>query len=120
MIWLIGLGGSLGAAARYLLSAFIKKSNSRTFPVSTWTVNIAGSFLLGLLANLHMAEDIGNGLWLFLGTGFCGAFTTFSTFGHEAISLLQSNRLKTAVVYVVTSVVVGIGAAAVGFGFNFP
>ncbi|TFJ91895.1 fluoride efflux transporter CrcB [Lentibacillus salicampi] len=114
MIWLIGLGGALGAAARYLISDFIKNRYTALFPLGTWIVNLTGSFLLGLLAGLYLENGISDGLWLFWGAGFCGAFTTFSTFGHETVSLLQSGEVKTAGGYVAASIVTGIGAAAFG------
>ncbi|ALX50658.1 hypothetical protein AOX59_14285 [Lentibacillus amyloliquefaciens] len=114
MVWLVGLGGSMGAAARYLLSDCINKRRTYPFPLSTWLANIAGSFLLGLLAGLYGASAISEGVWFFFGAGFCGAFTTFSTFGHETISLLEAKRWRTAVVYVLTSVAPGIGAASLG------
>lgn len=116
MIWLIGIGGSLGAAARYLLGNFInKKKKLNPFPLGTWIINITGSFLLGLLVNLHFKNEISNGVWLFLGVGFCGAYTTFSTFGYETISLIESNKKVLAGVYVLTSVIISIMAAIIGF-----
>lgn len=116
MIWLIGLGGSLGAAARYLLSYFINnKRISKNFPVGTWAINITGSFLLGFLANLHQSGGISDGVWLFTGVGFCGAYTTFSTFGYEVITFIQQNKKMLAGIYVLTSVCLSIGTAAIGF-----
>ncbi|SFA94893.1 CrcB protein [Lentibacillus halodurans] len=114
MIWLIGLGGSLGAASRYLIAEWMKHK-TRAFPAGTWIVNIAGSFLLGMLADFHLANDMNDALWLLLGAGFCGSFTTFSTFGHETVTLLQSDQYKTAGLYVVASIAVGLAAATVGF-----
>ncbi|MCM3691350.1 fluoride efflux transporter CrcB [Neobacillus niacini] len=116
MIWLIGIGGSIGAAARYLLGnlIFTKKKHS-PFPFGTWVINITGSLLLGLLANLHQSNDINDGVWLFVGVGFCGAYTTFSTFGYETITLLQSNKKFLAGIYVITSVILSITTAAIGF-----
>lgn len=117
MIWLIGLGGSLGAAARYLLSNFIlRKSKSiQPFPLGTWIINISGSFILGVLANFHLADKIDDWLWYFVGVGFCGAYTTFSTFGYEVINLIQAKEFNLAIVYVVLSVVVGVISASIGF-----
>lgn len=116
MIWLIGIGGSLGAAGRYLLGNFInKKKKPGHFPLGTWVINITGSFLLGILYNLHLKNEISDWVWLFVGIGFCGAFTTFSTFGYETITLLQSKKNFLAGIYVLTSVIVSILTAAVGF-----
>jgi fluoride exporter len=116
LIWLIGIGGSFGAAARYLLGHFInKKKKLSPFPLGTWTINIMGSFLLGLLANLHLSNAISDWVWFFVGIGFCGAYTTFSTFGYETITLLQSNKKFLAGIYVITSVILSITTAALGF-----
>ena len=116
MIWLIGIGGSFGAAARYLLGNLMnKKKKLSPFPLGTLVINITGSFLLGLLANLHLSNDISDWVWFFVGVGFCGAYTTFSTFGYETITLLQSNKIIFAGIYVITSVILSITTAAIGF-----
>lgn len=116
MIWLIGLGGSLGAAARFLLGNLIKNrvKSVHSFPIGTWVINVTGSFLLGLLANLHLTNQLSDWVWFFCGVGFCGAYTTFSTFGYETITLLQANRPKVASVYVITSLIVGAVFAIIG------
>lgn len=116
MIWLIGLGGSLGAAARYSLSIFINnKFRQKSFPFGTLIINISGSFLLGLIANLYSVNQISEGVWLFAGVGFCGAYTTFSTFGYETITLIRSNKAGTAGAYILFSVILSILTAAMGF-----
>ncbi|MDM5326602.1 fluoride efflux transporter CrcB [Neobacillus sp. CF12] len=115
MIWLVGIGGSLGAAARYLLGSLInRRKNFDRFPLGTWVINISGSFFLGLLAQLHLANDISEWLWFLVGVGFCGAYTTFSTFGYETITLLHSNKKILAGIYVLASVVVSTLMAALG------
>ncbi|MFS0777442.1 fluoride efflux transporter CrcB [Neobacillus sp. 3P2-tot-E-2] len=116
MIWLIGIGGSLGAAGRYLLGNFINnKKKPGNFPLGTWVINITGSFLLGILYKLHLTNEISDWMWFFVGVGFCGAYTTFSTFGYETITLLQSNKKILAGLYVFSSVIVSIVTAAMGF-----
>lgn len=116
MIWLIGLGGSLGAGSRFLLSVYInnRATSVRPFPLSTWIINITGSLLLGVIAQLHLLDVINEWVWYFGGIGFCGAFTTFSTFGYESINLLLSRNYKNAVIYITTSVTLGIVFAAIG------
>ena len=114
MIWLIGFGGSIGASVRYLLAGYLNKK-SKQLPLGTWTVNILGSFVLGMLAQYHLSHGISDGLWFFLGVGFCGAFTTFSTFGFETITFLQTKRINSAVMYVLASVLISIAASAIGF-----
>lgn len=117
MIWLIGIGGSLGAAARFILGDVLSRRIQKAypFPVGTWIINITGSFLFGLIAQLYLTNQISEWLWYFGGAGFCGAYTTFSTFGYETITLIQSNKIKLASIYAVTSIIVGIIAATIGF-----
>ena len=117
MMWVIGIGGSLGAAARFIVGNLINKRTQKVypFPMGTWIINITGSFLLGLITQLYLSNHVSELLWLFGGVGFCGAFTTFSTFGNETITLIQSSKIKLATMYVVTSIVVGIISATIGF-----
>jgi fluoride exporter len=115
LIWLIGIGGSLGAAGRYLLGNLINKRNTGHFPLGTWIINITGSFLLGILYRLHMTNEISEWVWFLFGIGFCGAYTTFSTFGYETISLLQSNKKILAGIYILSSVIVSLFTVAVVF-----
>ena len=117
MIWLIGLGGAVGAAVRYLLGGYIneKSIKRKPYPVGTWIINITGSFFLGLLAHLYQSHSINESVWLFAGVGFCGAYTTFSTFGFETITLLQKREIKMALFYVTTSVILGIVFAWLGY-----
>jgi CrcB protein len=116
MIWLIGFGGSLGALARYLLSIWIakKRRSGHPFPLATWLINITGSFLLGWLTHLYMAGRLADWLWFGAGVGFCGAYTTFSTFGYETLVLIQANAVKTAIRYVALSVTVSLISAMIG------
>lgn len=117
MIWIIGLGGSLGAAARFIMGNLISNRTQKvySFPIGTWVINITGSFLLGLITQLYLSNHIGESLLLFGGVGFCGAFTTFSTFGYETITLIQSNKIKLAIIYVLSSIIVGFISAMIGF-----
>ncbi|GGJ99952.1 putative fluoride ion transporter CrcB 2 [Lentibacillus kapialis] len=117
MIWVIGIGGSLGAAVRFVVGYLVSKGTRKenVFPLGTWIVNITGSFLLGLITQLHFSNDISEWLWFFGGVGFCGAYTTFSTFGTETITLIESNKINTAAIYVATSILVGIISATIGF-----
>ncbi|MBM4761487.1 fluoride efflux transporter CrcB [Bacillus sp. B15-48] len=109
---LIGLGGAFGAICRYALGLFVTSRTTSAFPLGTWIINISGSFLLGVIFNLYLHED-----WLMLlaGIGFCGAYTTFSTFGNETVQLIVQHKLKLALLYVVASTVVSILAASLGF-----
>ncbi|HOP14600.1 MAG TPA: fluoride efflux transporter CrcB, partial [Lentimicrobium sp.] len=86
----IGSGSFLGGIARYLLSKSIQQTVITSFPLGTFWVNITGCFLIGLIYGLSdRGTPISNELRLFLAVGFCGGFTTFSTFSHENLALLR-------------------------------
>lgn len=110
---MIGIGGAFGAAARFIIGNMLNKRT--TFPIGTWLINIAGSFLLGFITQLYLSNNMGEWLFHFVGVGFCGAFTTFSTFGYETITLLQLNKIKLATIYVMSSITVGVISAVLGF-----
>ncbi|WP_134701927.1 fluoride efflux transporter CrcB [Ammoniphilus sp. YIM 78166] len=115
MIIVVGLGGMVGAIIRYYCGKFIMERSKLHFPLGTWIINITGSFFLGSLAHLYLLEQVANWIWFFLGIGFLGAYTTFSTFGYETIQLIQKKRLKTAILYILTSTTLGIAFAWIGF-----
>ncbi|MDQ6421638.1 CrcB family protein [Paenibacillus sp. LHD-117] len=73
-----------------------------------WVINLTGSIILGVLVSLHVNHEISDLAWLMVGTGFCGAYTTFSTSGYETIQLVQKGEVVKAGVYVVTSVLLGL------------
>ena len=111
---LLALGGSAGTVARYAVSEWFKLRNwVEHFPWHTFTINVSGSFVLGLVA---MTCQFYNrpGWLLLLGTGFCGGFTTFSTFSIEALALMEKGRPTAAAGYALGSVVAGILGAWVG------
>jgi CrcB protein len=109
---LVALGAAVGAPLRYLVDRAIQGRHDSLFPWGTFAVNVAGSFLLGLLAaaTLHTSAPV----MALLGTGLCGALTTYSTFGYETVRLLQERARLIAVLNVVLSVVAGLGAAVAG------
>ena len=110
-----GAGSFIGGAARYLVS-LIMKGVSKGFPWATLAVNLAGCFLIGLLWGVFSKNGTEGGNWaLFLTVGFCGGFTTFSTFSKEALMMLQSGNLWGFVGYVAFTVVVGIALVALGY-----
>lgn len=99
----VGLGGFVGAVLRYLLGLIPVKQTP--FPVMTLVINVAGAFVIGVLAALCEKNKMqSQPLLLFLKVGVCGGFTTFSTFSLEAYDLLSSGRTATAVFYALLSV----------------
>lgn len=101
----VGCGGFIGAVSRYLLSIFINRYNISSFPISTLIINVIGSFLIGLLAQLLSALCPENKrLQLFLTTGILGGFTTFSTFSLETINLYQNGNTIFAIANVILSI----------------
>lgn len=107
----IALGGAIGAVARHSVSVLTGSVLGSGFPWGTLTVNIVGSFLMGVLIELSALKlSIGPELRAFLVTGFLGAFTTFSTFSLDVATLYERGNLGLAALYVSVSVVVGISA----------
>ena len=114
-IAVIGAGSFIGGAARYLVS-LIMKGVSKGFPWATLTVNLVGCFLIGLLWGVFSKNGTeSSNLALFLTVGFCGGFTTFSTFSKEALVMLQSGNLWGFVGYIAVSMVIGIALVALGY-----
>ncbi|QJS99761.1 fluoride efflux transporter CrcB [Streptomyces asoensis] len=112
MNWLVVVaGGMIGAPLRYLTDRAVQARRDSLFPWGTFVVNISGCLILGVLTG---ATAVGPDLRLFLGTGFCGALTTYSTFSYETLRLTETGAGVYAAVNAVASVVVGLGAAFAG------
>lgn len=113
---LVGIGSFVGGNARYILSRWVGAMIDGRFPLGTFLVNVSGSFLLGLIGALLAQRTIPNAeaVRLALGVGFCGGFTTFSTFELETNALLEDGVWLTAVLNVVLSVFVGLVALRLG------
>ncbi|MEO6230370.1 MAG: fluoride efflux transporter CrcB [Ferruginibacter sp.] len=110
---LIGLGGALGTMLRFGTSLLI---GFKSYPLATLLVNVAGSFIIGLVMAYSLKSDSFALNWrLFLATGLCGGFTTFSAFSLENLLLLQNGKLGLFVLYAVGSLVLGIAAVWAGF-----
>lgn len=110
----VGLAGSLGALSRYLLGRLVAERISKEFPLGTLLINITGSFVIGLLFALAARNIISSMLQLILATGFLGGYTTFSTMSWEIIQLARSGSRATSVLYLASSVALGLLAAALG------
>lgn len=106
----VALGGALGAVCRYFISRLVDSS----FPLGTLAVNLAGSLLIGVLVGFVNRGMMSPEMKLLLVTGFCGAFTTFSTFANEAFSMLRVGDVMLMAVYVGLSVALGIVAVYAG------
>ncbi|HTF20452.1 MAG TPA: fluoride efflux transporter CrcB [Chryseolinea sp.] len=114
-ILLVGVGGFLGSIARYVTVKTLDNRINQAFPFGTFTVNVVGCFLLGLIVGVVGRQSNGSEAWrAFLAVGFCGGFTTFSAFALENHSLLADRLLSTAALYIIASVVSGILAVFLG------
>ncbi len=114
-ILLIGLGGGVGSILRYLTTVAVNRLWPATFPWGTFTVNMAGSFLVGILVGFFGRQlPVNTDVRFLLITGFCGGYTTFSTFASENISLLQSGQSLTAFAYMAGSLLAGLLAVWIG------
>ena len=109
MVLLVGLAGFAGVVARYLISA---PFHGTALSWATMGINVGGSFLLGVLVSSH---TFGDDLRTVAGVGFLGGFTTFSTFSVQAFLDIEAGEPVRAIVYVAASVLLGLGAAAVGY-----
>lgn len=100
---LVGIGGFFGSVVRFHIS----KQTSRKF-VATWLANVSGSILLAFIYHFYTTDAVSQQLWLLFGVGFCGAYTTFSTFGHETLQLILHKEYKTATGYVLSSLMISL------------
>lgn len=117
---LIAIGGAFGACSRYLISELCVLLLGRSFPYGTLTVNIVGSFIMGLLIALFESEVIATEPWRqIIGLGFLGALTTFSTFSMDNVLLFQQGDYLKAGLNIVLNVVLSISAAMIGFHLVF-
>jgi CrcB protein len=110
-IIMVGIGGGIGSIARFLCQKYIYAAWLQTFPLATFLVNIFGCFLIGIFYALSEKGDILNPTWrLFLTTGICGGFTTFSAFAYENVTLLKTGNFFYFALYAAGSVFFGIAA----------
>lgn len=116
LFWAVAIGAAVGGVSRYYLSLALTERLGDAFPWGTLVINVTGSLLLGFLMRYAFASPGANAeLRLLLVTGFCGGYTTFSTFSYETVQLLEDGQYERAATYVAASVVVALLATAGGF-----
>jgi CrcB protein len=114
ILLVIAIGGAAGALARYAVANWALRHWGTAFPYGTLVINVAGSFLLGVVMQLAQQQAINDTTRMLIAVGFCGAFTTFSTFSYENVLLLQQKNWNAVLVYTAASVVVGLLAVMAG------
>ena len=113
-LWWVGLGGFVGANARYLLGGWVAARLGSTFPYGTFVINLTGSFILGLVMGMLESQLLSPTVRLAVSIGFIGAYTTFSTFTYETVRLLEQGSLMLATLNATGSVLLGLVAAVGG------
>jgi len=114
-ILLVGAGSAIGGILRFLVYRGVALISNYPFPLATFLVNFSGSFIIGYLYSIFLKQGLSGSLLLLLTTGICGGYTTFSAFTYENIMLIKNGHATLSVIYILSSVLLGIGAAALGF-----
>lgn len=109
------LGGAIGAPLRYLTDRAVQSRHRSSFPWGTWTVNVVGSFVLGVVAAASLSPGTPGWVLPLVGTGVCGTLTTFSTFGYETVRLVERGANAAAALNVFSSLAVGLAAVTLGW-----
>ncbi len=108
-LFLVFIGGGSGSIVRYLLSRYLNPPSITSFPYGTFTVNIVGSFLIGVILSLALKNNMASQNTIaLLATGFCGGFTTFSTFAYENHIFLKSGDYMSFMIYTLGSIIIGL------------
>ncbi len=113
--FIVGVGSFLGGGLRYLISVFFNQKVNPDFPYATLSVNLLGCLLIGVFYGLFEKSVINNDWKLFLTTGLCGGFTTFSAFSNESLELIKGGNLLAAVIYITSSIVCGLLLTYAGY-----
>jgi len=116
IVWYVAVGSAVGGAARYLAGMLVQGATGTSFPLGTFVVNATGSLLLGLLLRYAVATPaISPEVRALVTTGFCGGYTTFSTFSYETVTLLEDGDYRRAALYAVATFAVALAGTLVGF-----
>jgi len=116
MLLYVALGSAIGGVSRYLLGGLVQRMLDTTFPAGTLLVNVTGSFLLGAIIRYALeTPSLTPEVRAFLTIGFCGGYTTFSTFSYETMALLEDGEWARAGVYITASVILSLIATFTGF-----
>jgi len=110
-IILVGIGGAFGGTLRFFLGKYISERSRIGFPVATFLINISGAFFLGVL----YSAQVDNRIYLLLGDGFLGAYTTFSTFMYEGFTVFRDNARANAAIYVSSTILLGVAGFFAGY-----
>lgn len=114
-ILIVGSGGFIGSVLRYLVQIFVERGMSTTFPWGTFVANMAGSFIIGIVFALAQKGNLLNAEWrMFLAVGFCGGFTTFSSFAYNNLTMLKEQAYGQFIMNVGGSLLLGLLAVYLG------
>lgn len=118
LLW-IGLGGAFGAISRYKLTVWVESMIPGVLPYGTLTVNVVGSFVLGLVVGLVQTGNLQEPMRLAIATGFLGALTTFSTFSMETVELLKTGLMLQAFANIILNVLLSVSASALAYWISY-
>lgn len=116
-LW-VCLGAAVGAPGRYLVDRAIQARHDTLMPWGTMLVNVAGSVVFGVLTGLSVTHDVPDAVALTLGTGLCGALTTYSTFSYETFRLFEDGARLYALLNAGVSLLAGLGSAVIGYALG--
>lgn len=115
MLWYIAVGSALGGVSRYLIGGLVQRGAGPGFPTGTLVVNVTGSFLLGMFLRYGLeTPTLTPEMRAFLTAGFCGGYTTFSTFSYETVALLEDGHWGRAALYAAASLGLSLAATLLG------
>jgi CrcB protein len=114
IVFAVAVAGALGAACRYIVDGVVQDRVEGAFPWGTWFINVSGSLALGFLAGLGLYHGLSSTPRAFIGTGFLGGYTTFSTLMFESVRLFEDGSRYESLLNILGSLAAGLAAAAVG------